>query len=107
MEDQLRKLVADRIRDRGLSVKAAAKEAGVDHTIIYAFLRGSTSVRTDTASKLCAWLGVALAPIGESHAQSLGDDRWQEIRRLVRGFVGRRREDAEALEALSRLTDVA
>jgi DNA-binding Xre family transcriptional regulator len=53
----LAKLVNEKLRLRGISVRSAAEELGVSHTTIHRILKNE-NVDLDTVIKMCDWLGV-------------------------------------------------
>ena len=67
----LKVLLEDGLKERGKSVRAAAREIGVTHTTLMRVEEGGT-VDLDTLIKICGWLGVQ--PASVLNAEGIGAD---------------------------------
>ena len=60
----LAKLLGNRIRERGISVRAAGREIGVAHTTIIRIIDGKPA-DIDTLEAVCKWMGVKVSDVLE------------------------------------------
>jgi len=58
----LQRVLADRIRERGLSKRAAAREIGVAHTTLIRILEGANA-DMDTIMKISDWLKIPMSTL--------------------------------------------
>jgi len=61
-ETELRAALRRAIRQSGMTPYRVSKEAGVDRAVMVRFVNGDRGITLDTASRICAVLGLELKP---------------------------------------------
>ncbi len=61
----LQNLMADALRSKGISGRAAAREIGVSHTTVVRILAGKP-IDFDTLELVCKWLGISVSDVIQS-----------------------------------------